>query len=114
MTIESYSFGSIKIDGIIYKKDVIIFPERVFSPWWRESGHSLSINDLKEVIEYKPDLIIIGTGALGAVSIPNSTLEFLRINEIRVKILQTKDAVSIFNQEMEKRQNVVACLHLTC
>lgn len=114
MEIESYSFGSIKIKGQVYKKDVIIFPEKIFSPWWRERGHSLSIDDLKEVILYNPRLLIIGTGAYGVMSVPESTREFLEEKGIEIKILKTKDAVSTFNKEIEKEQNVVACLHLTC
>jgi len=114
MQIESYRFGSIKISGRIYRKDVIIFPDKVFSPWWRESGHSLSVNDMKEVIAYKPDTLIIGTGAYGVMSVPKSTLEVLEEKGIEVIILKTRDAVSAFNEVIEKERDVVACLHLTC
>ena len=62
MKIEKYSFGSITINGKEYTKDVIIFPDKVLSPWWREEGHSLSLKDLKDVIESAPNLLIIGTG----------------------------------------------------
>lgn len=114
MLIEKYSFGSINIEGIIYKKDVIIFPERIYSPWWREKGHSLSISDLKEVISYNPEMLIIGTGAYGVMDVPNSTIEFLQDKGIEVKIYKTKDAVNSFNKEIKEGKNVVACLHLTC
>lgn len=114
MLIEKYSFGSINIEGIIYKKDVIIFPERIYSPWWREKGHSLSISDLKEVISYNPEMLIIGTGAYGVMDVPNSTIEFLQDNGIEAKVFNTKEAVNFFNKEIEIGKNVVACLHLTC
>jgi len=114
MLIEKYSFGSINIEGTIYKKDVIIFPERVYSPWWREKGHSLSINDLNEVISYNPEILIIGTGAYGVMDVPDSSIEFLRDKGIEVRVSNTKDAVNLFNKEIEIGKNVVACLHLTC
>ncbi len=114
MLIEKYSFGSININGVIYKKDVIIFPERVFSPWWRDKGHSLSINDLNDVISYKPEMLIIGTGAYGVMDVPNSTIEFLQDRGIEVKVFNTKEAVNEFNKEIKIGRNVVACLHLTC
>ncbi len=50
MKIEHYSFGTITIDGKSYTSDVIIYPERVDSSWWRKQGHSLHIVDLKDVI----------------------------------------------------------------
>ena len=62
MRIDSYSFGIIMIDGKTYTSDVIVFPERVFSPWWRKEGHFLRMEDLAEVLREKPDIIVIGTG----------------------------------------------------
>ncbi len=114
MKIESYRFGSIKIDGKVYMRDVIIFPDKVLSPWWRKMGHNLSISDLNEVIEYNPDLLIIGTGAYGVMQVPDSTLESLRERDIKVKVLKTGEAVKNYNEGIEKGVNVVACLHLTC
>ncbi len=54
MNIEHYSFGKIIINGKTYTSDVIIYPEKVDSSWWRKQGHSLYIDDLKDVIaKYK-------------------------------------------------------------
>ena len=55
MKIDKYNFGSITINGKEYTKDVIIFPDRVSAPWWREEGHNLSLKDLKEVINFNQD-----------------------------------------------------------
>lgn len=114
MKIEKYSFGSITIEGEEYIKDVIIFPDRVFSPWWREEGHSLSLKDLKEAIDAKPSLLIIGTGAYGAMNIPEETLQRLKENNIETVCTKTGEAVKIYNEKLPKNKNTVACLHLTC
>jgi len=114
MQIESYRFGSIKINGTVYRKDVIIFPDRVSYPWWRKEGHSLLIDDLKEVIDYKPDTLIIGTGAYGVMRVPDSTVDALKEKKLKIETLKTNEAVLAFNEAMKKKQNVVACLHLTC
>lgn len=34
--INSYDFGRIVVDGKAYTSDVIIFPDRVNSYWWRK------------------------------------------------------------------------------
>ncbi len=36
MKISDYSFGNITINGETYTKDVIIYPDRIFSLWWRK------------------------------------------------------------------------------
>ena len=114
MRIEKYSFGSITIDGKEYRKDVIILPDRVFSPWWREEGHSLSLKDLKEAIEAKPSLLIIGTGAYGVMNIPNEILEKLKEKNIDTVFTKTGEAVKIYNEKLQENKSIIACLHLTC
>ena len=37
--IESYGFGRMKIDGVTYTSDLIIFADHVKSDWWRIEGH---------------------------------------------------------------------------
>ncbi|NIW42891.1 MAG: hypothetical protein GWN27_20845, partial [candidate division Zixibacteria bacterium] len=51
-----------------YRKDLIIFSDHVFSPWWRKEGHSLEPNDLFEALRENPSLIIVGTGASGVMN----------------------------------------------
>ena len=113
MKIESYEFGRIVIDSKTYRSDVIIYPEKVDSSWWRIEGHLLSIADLSEVIKYKPDVIIIGTGAYGVMEVQNEVLEYLSKKNIEVQINKTDSACKIYNQ-LQKTRKTVACLHLTC
>jgi hypothetical protein len=114
MKIDKYNFGYISINGKEYTKDVIIFPDRVFSPWWREEGHNLSLEDLEKVIDFKPDLILIGTGAQGFMRVPRKTIEELDKLGIRTITARTGSAVNIYNKEIQNNENLVACLHLTC
>jgi hypothetical protein len=70
MRIDAYSFGVMKVAGREYKSDLIVFPEKVVSNWRRIEGHSLVIEDLDEVMEFKPDVLIVGTGAEGMMAVP--------------------------------------------
>ena len=114
MTIDEYSFGSITVNGQSYQKDLILFPDKIKPNWWREDGHSLSIKDLEEVIEYKPDILIIGTGAHGVMQIPNVTKEALEQHHIKLIDEKTEKACEIFNEYIEKGEKVVGAFHLTC
>ena len=70
--------------------------------------------DLKEAMEEKPSLLIIGTGAHGAMNIPNETLEKLKEKNIDTVFAKTGEAVKIYNEELQANKNIIACLHLTC
>jgi hypothetical protein len=113
MKIDSYNFGQIVINGKSYSEDVIVFPDRVRSNWWRKSGHQVCVEDLNEVLEEKPKTLIIGTGAYGAVEVVPETEAYLRAEGIRLIAERTEEAVRTFNK-LVKTERVAAGLHLTC
>ncbi len=111
--IDSYSFGSVTIDGKIYTSDVIIYPDRIDSDWWRKQGHSLCVEDIEEVLAEKPEVIIIGCGASGAMSIPWETRDWIESLGIELIAQNTSEAVATHNELCSKKK-VITCLHLTC
>ncbi len=113
MKIEHYSFGKIIIDGNTYISDVIIYPGRVNSSWWRERGHYLQIIDLTDVINALPEILIIGTGYFGRMTVPKETLSHLKSKGIEIYVEHTKKAVELFNT-FQNDKAVIAALHLTC
>ncbi len=120
MKIEHYSFGRITIDGKTYTSDVIIYPERVNSSWWRKAGHNLEVDDLSEVINAQPQVLVIGTGASELMNVPKETLSHLESKGIEVHVEKTDKAVELFNKlQSEIRRGgkdkiVIAAFHLTC
>jgi hypothetical protein len=62
MNITHYAFGKITIDGREYTSDVIVFANRVHSPWLRKEGYKLYLDDLPEVLTEAPMVLVIGTG----------------------------------------------------
>jgi hypothetical protein len=113
MIINNYDFGHITIDGKHFTRDVIIYPNRIDDNWWRKEGHRLHLDDLKEVLTSPPEIIIIGTGANGVMKVPSDVIDYLKSQAIHVIIEKTAQACKEFNQ-LEKKENVVVALHLTC
>ncbi len=113
MKIEHYSFGKIIIDGKTYTSDVIIYPGRVDSSWWRKEGHYLQVIDLAGVINAEPDILIIGTGYSGVMQVPKETITYLESKGIEVHVAHTEKAVELFNG-LQKDKIVIAAFHLTC
>ena len=114
MKITDYRFGHIEVDGLAYSSDVIITPEGVEDSWWRKEGHKLAVEDLHAVIAAKPDALIIGSGYYGRMRVPAATKSFLTGKGIRVEVVETSEAVEVFNKLQQEYAPVVAALHLTC
>lgn len=110
--IDSYSFGRIVIDGKTYTSDVIIYPDKIDDNWWRESGHLVQREDLGDVLKYKPEVLIIGTGAHGLMKVTDDTGQLVKSKGIRLITKETEEACKTYNKLKEKKK--VAALHLTC
>ncbi len=112
--IDAYSYGRIRVSGDDFDEDLIVFPDKVEPYWRRRDAHSLSINDLETVIDYSPELLVVGTGTTGRLHLDSSTREVLRQKGIDCIDEHTDRAWQIFNQEMERDTKVVGAFHLTC
>ena len=82
--IESYDFGRIVIDGRKFGSDVIIFPDRIDGNWWRKEGHTLSVDDVKEIVEAKPEVLVVATGYSGLMKVHPETEQYLRSSGIEL------------------------------
>lgn len=111
--IDSYHFGHVVVDGKEYSSDIIIYPDHIQDHWWRKSGHSLALEDIAEVIQYYPDVLIIGCGADEVLKIPREIEEYIEKKGIRLIAEDTKRACESYNK-LFKEKRVVAGLHLTC
>ena len=112
--IESYDFGSIRVRGRNYSSDLIIFPDHVRPNWWRKEGHRLCIEDLEEVVNRKPEVLVIGTGYSGLMRVPEEVKRYMAERGIEVIVQPTKDACETFNRLLRSGRKVAAALHLTC
>jgi len=111
--IEKYSFGEIVIDGKRYSSDVLIYPNRVDSSWWRKEGHNLVIADIKEVLEEKPEVLIIGTGASGVMRVSAEVTRKAKDSGIELIVQPSEKACQEYNK-VSSEKKTIACLHLTC
>ena len=113
--IESYSFGSIRIAGNTFHRDVILLGDDVLSPWFRQAGgHVFAPEDLEPVIRSAPEIVVLGTGAFGRVRVNDLTIAALREAGADVVVERTKQAVSEYNALLTAGRNTAAALHLTC
>ena len=110
--IERYSFGHIVVDGEEATNDVIVLPGRVVHNWWRRDGHSLVLDDLRDVLDELPPRLVLGTGTYARMQPDPEALRQLRERGIEVEALPTAEAVQRF-EELNPAETAAA-LHLTC
>ena len=112
--IESYSFGSMVINGRQYRADLIIYPDgRIQDSWWRTSGHRLTAADFRELIDAKPEVIVVGSGSAGLMR-PEKGLA-LQLEGLGIELIESRTAKAkdIFNQLVTQKKTG-GCFHLTC
>ena len=113
MKIENFRFGKIKVSGNVYTKDVIVFPNRVMAHWWREKGHTLSLDDLQEALAAQPDVLVLGQGTVKRMKVPTHVREQIEAQGVEVIAQATGEACQTYNR-LQEEKSVVAALHLTC
>jgi len=112
---EDFTFGHIRVDGILYDHDLVISHGKVRkrkkqpSKKYQDSfGHTpLSID---EKIPWNCRQLIIGTG-MGALPVMKEVKREARRRGVQLLILPTGKAVEILN-EQPKETNAI--LHVTC
>src|SRR6516164_10536726 len=98
---EAFSFGSIRIDGVTYERDVVIDRGEVRkrkkkpSKKFREAfGHTpLS---LEEEIPWKCRCLVVGTGE-GALPVMDQVKREAKRRKVELRILPTEEAMKILN-----------------
>ncbi|MGA9776430.1 MAG: hypothetical protein WBU92_11030 [Candidatus Dormiibacterota bacterium] len=116
MRFERFTFGSIRIDGVVYRHDLVIDRGEIrkrkksASKEYRSAyGHTpLSI---KEDIPWHCRRLVVGTGAQGALPVMDDVLEEAKRCKVELLSVPTEEAIAILNGS-GKATNAI--LHLTC
>jgi len=111
--VDSFRRGQITIDGKRYTSDVIIFPHRVKDGWWRKIGHQVCPEDVEEIVQEKPEILLVGTGEEEMVKVLPETQHYLGEQGIELITQATDEAWQTYNQLCSSRK-IIAALHLTC
>ena len=87
----SVSFGSLSLSS--YTNDIKIIQGKVIPSWWRKSGHQVNIDDIQDIIDAKPNILVLGKGKPGMMKSTPSLREFLKQNDIELVEEKTSKAI---------------------
>ena len=116
MRFTGYSFGSIRVDGVIYDHDLVIDRGKVRKRKKAASrkfcgayGHTpLSIG---EDIPWRCRRLVVGTGAEGALPVMQQVRDEARRRKVDLVVVPTAEAIGVL---VKAPPDTNAILHLTC
>lgn len=111
--VESYRFGRMVVDGKKRSNDLILLPDQVVADWWRKQGHRLDTADLEEVFDAAPEVLVVGTGAYGRMTVPQEIRRAMETQGIELRVAQTGEAWQLYN-DLQEHRRAAGVFHLTC
>jgi len=116
--IQSFKWGSMKIEGIGSGKDFKLWPGGG-RPWdWSESGtaHSpgILVADVEELVSSGCNVVVLTQGMSSNLKVPTETLEYLRSKNIELIVSDTAEGVKIYNEYVDREILVGGLFHSTC
>ena len=112
--ITDYSFGKIVVNGKTYKSDIKIIDGQVIAQWWRRSGHRVGVEDVTDILDAEPEVVIIGKGSPGLMKTRASLREKLAAHHILLIEKKTSQAIEAFNRIYKEGRKVAAGFHISC
>ena len=116
MRIDRFTFGSVRIDGMIYGHDVVIAHGRVrkrkkksSKPFRDAFGHTPV--SIEENIPWDCRRLVIGTGADGALPVMDAVKQEAARREVELMVVPTSEAIQALQTEPKDTN---AILHVTC
>ncbi len=110
MHIDDYEFGKYIIDGKQYEYDIKIINNKI--SFWHD--HGLKLDDVKDLVKAKPEIIIIGTGYSGVLNVSDDIIDYINKNKIKLIIKKTKEACNEFNKLNGEKKKTACIFHGTC
>jgi hypothetical protein len=115
--IDSAEFGKIVIDHKTYDSDITIdasgkvAKRSSISETYYGTGHTICTEEIKPLLETKPQTIVIGTGQYGACRLEQGVSRACERQGAKLIVEKTPKAVEMFNKTEAKKAGL---FHVTC
>lgn len=116
--IDKLTFGSMIVEGKKYRRDVLIFTDGTVKK--RKGGflmfgsHKIKKQELEELSQGQPEIIVIGTGTNGAARVAPEAESWAKGQNLSLVVQPSYNAVTRLNELVEQKKKVAALIHITC
>ena len=117
--IDSTQFGEITIDKKKYHQ-VLIMGDKIEERDYKKlkelfsTSHKIGDWEIEALMSNNPEIIIIGTGQTGAMTLDKETIKKLQISGAQVISDITPKAIETYNKQIKLGKRVNALIHTTC
>ena len=108
----AYGPGYVDVNAKRYTASIVVSGERIISDWPAESIDALRADHFAAIVELKPEIVLLGTGATFRFPEP-ALLAPLHQARIGVEVMDTQAACRTYNILLGEGRNVVAALIVT-
>jgi hypothetical protein len=117
--IRHVSWGTLEVEGRDAPfKDAKLYPGGARAWDWNETGtsHTPGIQpaDVDEVLEHGADVVVLSRGMNKRLQVMDETLQHLDDAGVETHVLETEQAVQIYNDLQEEGVRVGGLFHSTC
>jgi len=105
----AYGNGFVEINAARYDQNLLAMPERVVTDWAPAGFGGLTREDFAMLLEWKPEIVLLGTGKTIRFPHPRLTAE-LTAARIGVDVMDMQAACRTFNVLAGEGRNVIAAL----
>ncbi len=114
----SSGWGKMEVEMIGTSKDFKLWPGGGRTWDWSEygTGHSKGIQqgDVEELINKDCKVVVLTTGRMSRLNVPQSTVNSLKAQAIEVVVADTKKGIELYNHYVERGMAVGGLFHSTC
>lgn len=110
--IDEIAFARLVSAGKVFRNTCLLYATDVDAKWWRKNGMVFSPEDFDGVLAKRPEVVVLGTGFMNRVSIPEATTEKLAAAGIEVIILESKAAAEKYNELLSRGRKVIGAFQL--
>jgi uncharacterized protein len=109
--IQGYAEGQVTINGVIYRHSLIVTPGQVIENWQPDDFSELGVADFTLLAELKPEIVILGTGAVHRFPHPSLSQPLMQ-RRIGLETMQTAAACRTYNILRGEGRNIAAALFM--
>lgn len=115
--IKRLAWGRVEVEGKGSLKDAKLFPGGSREWNWDETGTSheqgIQPDDIAELLDNGAEVVVLSKGITGRLEVNPKTLALLHDKHIPVHVLQSEEAVKVYNRLREVAK-VGGLIHSTC
>lgn len=107
--IRAYERGAVRINDTVCTSSLIVTPDKLELEWGITHARHLDLDQLLKLLDYQPDIILLGTGIEHHLLDPRMTMGIMQ-KGVGIEVMTTDAACRTYNVLLGEDRAVLAAL----